>query len=48
VEAILIMPDKTRPQEREAARQSFLKRAQASKFRSTTRYPSRDELHERH
>ncbi len=32
---------------REEARQRFLARAAASKFRSTGPYPTRDELHER-
>lgn len=47
VEAIVIMQDKVRPGERQAARHRFLERAEASKFRSTASYPSRDELHER-
>jgi hypothetical protein len=33
---------------REEARQRFLARAEASTFRSTGPYPTRDELHERH
>ena len=47
IEAIVIIPDETRPRERQMARQRFLARAQASKFCSTTSYPSRDQLHER-
>ena len=47
VEAIVIMHDDTRSADRQIARQRFLERAQASAFRSTMSYPSRDELHER-
>ena len=47
VEAIVIMHDDTRSRDRKRARQRFIERARASAFRSTTSYPSRDELHER-
>jgi hypothetical protein len=47
VEAIVIMRDETRSGDRQAARRRFLERAQASEFRSTMNYPSRDEVHER-
>jgi len=47
VEAIVIMRDNMRAEDRQRARQRFLDRANASKFHSTTNYPSRDELHER-
>ena len=48
VEAIVFLPDPDRDAERRAARERFLERARASKFRSVGPYPSRDELHERH
>ena len=48
VEAIILIPQTNTLEEREKARQDFLAMAQASKFRSTGPYPTRDELHERH
>jgi hypothetical protein len=58
IEAIILVLDSSTDQEsgvavdndeneREQALKRFLERAQASKFRSTGPYPSRDELHER-
>jgi hypothetical protein len=47
VEAIVIMRDEVLPEDRQAARQRFLERAEASAFCSSEGYPSRDELHER-
>jgi hypothetical protein len=52
VEAIILVlenhvDEEEAEKKREAARQRFLARADASKFRSTGPYPTRDELHER-
>ena len=46
-EAIILLPETPSETGREAARLRFLERARASKFRSQTPYPQRDELHER-
>jgi hypothetical protein len=48
VEAILMLPDNSREAERQAARESLLERARNSSFCSDGKYPTRDELHERH
>jgi hypothetical protein len=48
VEAIVLVLDTdSEEQKREEARQRFLELARASKFCSTSPYPTRDELHER-
>ena len=47
VEAIVLLPDQAEKGDKEAARESFLRRARASRFRSQGPYPARDELHER-
>ena len=48
VEAIVrVVETSVEEKAREEARQRFLARARASKFRSTGPYPTRDELHER-
>ncbi len=44
VEAVVSFPDSADVTARQAARQRFLARANASRFRSTGQYPSRDEL----
>jgi hypothetical protein len=47
VEAIIVLPQQNEPISQRAARERFLNRARQSNFRSTTAYPSREELHER-
>ena len=47
VEATIAFPQQVEPSERQTARQRFLARARQSSFRSSGRYPSREELHER-
>ena len=49
VEAIVRVVDAlTREEQRKKALEELLALAQASRFRSSGPYPSRDELHERH
>jgi hypothetical protein len=47
VEAIIVLPEQNEPSSQQAARQRFLTRARQSTFRSSSPYPSREELHER-
>jgi hypothetical protein len=47
VEAIIVLPQQNASSSQHAARERFLTRARQSSFRSSTTYPSRDELHER-
>jgi hypothetical protein len=47
VEAIIVLPQQSGPSSQHAARQRFLTRARQSNLRSSTTYPSREELHER-
>jgi hypothetical protein len=47
VEAIIVLPEQSGSSSQHAARQRFLSRARQSNFRSSTTYPSREELHER-
>jgi hypothetical protein len=48
VEVIILISEKSKEEERQAALDRFVARAQASTFRSEGPYPTRDELHERH
>lgn len=48
VEAVVWLPESGSEDVRQRARQRFIARAQASRFRSVEAYPSRDELHDRH
>ena len=48
VEAIISVQSLSGQDAMQAARQRFLARARESSFQSSGRYPSRDELHERH
>ena len=47
VEAIVMLPDASREEEKRAARERLLERARNSSFCSNGNYPTRDELHER-
>jgi hypothetical protein len=47
VEATIVLPQHNELSAQHAARQRFLTRARQSSFRSSTTYPSREELHER-
>jgi hypothetical protein len=47
VEAVVFVKDRAGEKGRTEARERFLTRARASRFRSVGAYPSRDELHER-
>ena len=47
VEAILLRPEAAPTAAQREARERFLTRARASRFRSEGPYPSRQELHER-
>jgi hypothetical protein len=47
VEANIVVSSQSEPNSQMAARQRFLARARQSCFRSSTPYPSREELHER-
>jgi hypothetical protein len=47
VEAIIVLPQQSESSSQHAARQRFLTRVRQSNFRSSTKYPSREELHER-
>ena len=48
VEAVVWFPQSGDVTARQQARERFLARAQASRFRSVGAYPARDELHDRH
>ena len=48
VEAIVMLPDTSREEEKRAARERLLERSRNSSFCSDGKYPTRDELHERH
>ena len=47
VEATIVVSQKNEPNSQRAARQRFLARSRQSSVRSSTAYPSREELHER-
>jgi hypothetical protein len=48
IEAIVTVPELSLEEQRLAARKRLLERARSSSFCSDGKYPTRDELHERH